>query len=146
MDRHEDTNAGSEVTIRRQIDLYTQAVNDADTALAGQVWATNAQVSFIHPRGHELGWDAVRHNFYEETMGAVFIDRSLEIRDVAVRIHGDSAWAEFYWNFRATVRADGSTLRTEGRETQIFWRGADGWRLVHVHYSGPARTGALEGF
>jgi len=50
--------------------------------------------------------------------------------------YGDSAWAEFYWDFAAKFKKDGSPLTTHGRETQVYRKTADGWRLVHVHYSG----------
>jgi hypothetical protein len=64
------------------------------------------------------------------------------------KILGDAgaAWAEFYWDFVATVRKDGSTLTTTGRETQVHGREGQGWRIVHVHYSGPPVTGELQGF
>ena len=47
---------------------------------------------------------------------------------------------EFEWDFVATVRADGSLRHTTGRESQVYVKRPEGWRLVHVHYSGPATT------
>jgi len=44
--------------------------------------------------------------------------------------------AEFYWDFVAKLRKDGSPITTHGRETQVYRKMQDGWRLVHVHYSG----------
>ena len=35
---------------------------------------------------------------------------------------------------------DGSPVRTEGGETQIYNKTANRWQLVHVHYSGPPMT------
>jgi hypothetical protein len=46
--------------------------------------------------------------------------------------------AEFDWDFHATLRSDGSPVHTTGRESQFYVKFPDkGWRLVHVHYSGP---------
>jgi ketosteroid isomerase-like protein len=59
---------------------------------------------------------------------------------VAVHVSGDAAWVEFYWHFVGKQRKDGSTIQTEGRETQIYNKTGDRWQLVHVHYSGPATT------
>jgi ketosteroid isomerase-like protein len=101
---------------------------------------------FIHPRGHECGWEAVRENFFVKTMGEPFSERKLTVRDVAVRVYGDTAWAEFYWDFAATFRSDGKPLATKGRETQVYHKAEGGWRIVHVHYSGMPVTGQREGF
>jgi ketosteroid isomerase-like protein len=68
-------------------------------------------------------------------MGGLFSERKLTPRDIKVRVYGDSAWSEFYWNFTATQKKDGSKVRTEGRETQIYRKTQNRWLLVHVHYS-----------
>jgi hypothetical protein len=41
---------------------------------------------------------------------------------------------------------DGQKITTTGRETQIYSKESGGWRIVHVHYSGPPVIGALKGF
>ena len=54
---------------------------------------------------------------------------------------------EFDWDFVATMRADGTAVHTTGRESQVYVNlPAKGWRLVHVHYSGPPVKGPGEGF
>lgn len=73
---------------------------------------------------------------YKRLMGDTFSERRLTPRNISVHVYGDGAWAEFYWDFMAKFRKDGSLLTTHGRETQVYRRTADGWRLVHVHYSG----------
>lgn len=70
----------------------------------------------------------------------------LTVKDVTVHSYGDTTWAEFYWDFVAKLRKDGTPLTTHGRETQVY-RKLDGqWRLVHVHYSGMPVTGERRGF
>jgi ketosteroid isomerase-like protein len=135
--------AADTAALRTLIEKYAKSVDGADTALASTIWSKSADVSFIHPRGHEHGWQEVKQNVYETLMGATFSERKLTPRDVVVHVYGDTAWAEFYWDFVAKFRSDGAALKTTGRETQIY-RKADGhWELVHVHYSGmpasPAR-------
>jgi ketosteroid isomerase-like protein len=78
----------------------------------------------------------VKENFYEKTMG-VFAERTLKVvGDVAVQTYGNAATAIFEWDFVAKMK-DGTPLHTMGRETQVYAKVAgDGWRLVHVHYSG----------
>jgi ketosteroid isomerase-like protein len=132
--------------IKGLIANYAKSIDDADTALAAKVWSDTPGVSFIHPRGHERGWKQVKANFYEKTMGKTFSERKLTVKDVEVQVYGDTAVAVFYWDFSARMRGDGSSLKTRGRETQVFHKGKRGWALVHVHYSGLPVKGKREGF
>src|SRR5438045_6961707 len=69
-------------------------------------------------------------------MGDMFSERKLTVHDISLHVHGDTAWAKFYWDFAAKFRNDGSPLTTHGRETQLYRREQGRWRLVHVHHSG----------
>jgi ketosteroid isomerase-like protein len=135
-----------EAAIRSLIATYAKSVDAADTTLASTVWASTPDVSFIHPRGHERGWTAIKTNFYEQTMGQSFSQRKLSVKEPAISIYGETAWAEFYWDFAAKLRKDGSPLATHGRETQVYRKVNGAWRLVHVHYSGMPVTGERQGF
>jgi ketosteroid isomerase-like protein len=124
--------------IKQLIAKYAEAVNaePVDLGLASQVWLNSPEVSLIYPLGEERGWEQVKRNFYENTMGGLFSERKLTPRDITVHAYGDSAWAEFSWHFAAKSRKNGSTVETSGRETQIYRRTGPGrWALVHVHYS-----------
>src|SRR5574341_150736 len=56
---------------------YAQAVGAADTKLASEVCADSSDVSFIHPMGHEHGWEAIKTIVFETMMGGTFSERSL---------------------------------------------------------------------
>jgi ketosteroid isomerase-like protein len=103
-------------------------------------------VTFIHPLGHEHGFDQIKQNVYTHLMGDTFSERKLSVHDVSVHVHGDSARAEFYWDFVAKFRKDGFPLTTHGRETQLYQKIQGRWRLVHVHYSGMPVTEQNKGF
>ncbi len=105
--------------IQHLIAEYAKAVDTADVMLVREIWSNSPDVSFIHPLGHE---------------------------DVSIHTYGDTAWAEFYWDFAAKFRKDGAPLATKGRETQIYHKEQGRWRLVHVHYSGMPVTGEGRGF
>jgi len=126
----------AEVQIRHRIEDYARSIDNADTDLASRVWLNSPEASFIHPLGHEHGFEQIKQNVYGHLMGETFSERKLSPRDVLVHVYGDSGWAEFYWDFNAKFRKDGSTVETHGRETQVYWKTQDGWRLIHVHYSG----------
>jgi ketosteroid isomerase-like protein len=136
---HAVQSAGSGVAdaaIRGLIGTYAKSVEADDTTLASTVWATAPDVSLIHPRGHERGWEAIRRTFYEQTMVQRFSERKLTVKDLAIHSYDDTAWAEFYWDFAAKRRTDGTPQATQGRETQIYRKINGAWRLIHVHISG----------
>lgn len=133
--------------VRAVVDRYLESVDEADTALARQVWAERDDISFIHPLGHEEGWAQIKGNVYEKLMGGMFSTRRLTIKKISIKPHRDSAVAEFYWEFNATWRKDGSALRTQGRETQVLLKDRNGtWRLAHVPYSAMPATNTIQGF
>jgi uncharacterized protein (TIGR02246 family) len=142
-----DQAAQAEVkAIKGLIAKYAKSIDDADPALAAKVWSDSPDVSFIHPRGHERGWKAIKENVYENLMGKTFSERKLTVKDIEVQLYGDSVVVTFYWDFVAKMRSNGSALKTRGRETQVYHKGDRGWTLVHVHYSGMPVKGAREGF
>jgi Xaa-Pro aminopeptidase len=138
--------AADSAAIRSLIEKYAKSVDGADTALAAEVWLDAPDVSFIHPLGHEHGFEQIKQNVYTRLMGETFSERKLSVRDVSVHVYGDAAWAEFYWDFAAKFRKDGSPLATHGRETQLYQKEQGRWRLVHVHYSGMPVTAERQGF
>lgn len=131
--------------IKRLIAKYAKSIDAADTNLAMQVWWDSPEASFIHPLGHEHGFEQIKQNVYKKLMGETFSERKLTPRDITVQVLGDAAVAEFYWDFAAKFRKDGSPITTHGRETQVYRRTPDGWRLVHVHYSGMPVTQSNQG-
>jgi ketosteroid isomerase-like protein len=132
--------------IKQTLAKYARSIDEADTNLASQVWLNSPDVSFIHPLGHEHGLEQIEENVYRHLMGETFSERKLSPREIAVHIYGDSAWVEFYWDFNAKLRKGGSPITTHGRETQVYWKTQDGWRLVHVHYSGMPVARQRQGF
>ena len=136
----------SDAEVRKKVFQYAQSIDAADTSLAAQVWLDSPDVSFIHPLGHEHGFDQVKQNVYKHLMGDTFSERNLSPRDISVHIFRDCAWVEFYWDFAAKFRKGGSPITTHGRETQVYWKTKEGWRLVHVHYSGMPATEQRQGF
>jgi ketosteroid isomerase-like protein len=130
-----DTNAESD-EIELMIAKYAKSIDEADTTLASQIWPDSPEVSFIHPLGHEHGWEQIKQNVYRHLMGDTFSERKLSIHDISAHVYGDAAWAEFHWDFAAKYSKDGSPITTHGRETQVYRKEQGHWRLVHVHYSG----------
>jgi ketosteroid isomerase-like protein len=132
--------------IGRIIAKYAESIDAADTTLGSQIWWDSPEVSFIHPLGHEHGFDQIKQNVYQRLMGETFSQRKLSPRDITIHVYGDAAWSEFYWDFNATLRKDGRPLTTHGRETQIYRKIQGTWRIIHVHYSGMPTSQSGQGF
>lgn len=135
--------------VSRRLKQYLETIDDCEIEAIEDLWLPSPDVSFIHPRGHERGFDEVARNFYGETMGATFVKRTLSIvGEPAIHLFGTTfAVVEFDWDFVATRRANGAELHSTGRESHVYGHVDDhGWRLLHVHYSGPAVTGTDQGF
>ncbi|HMC87265.1 MAG TPA: nuclear transport factor 2 family protein [Chitinophagaceae bacterium] len=131
--------------IKSQIEKYKQAIDNADTLLASQIWAHTPEVSFIQPRGHQQGWQEINDGIYK-FFGEAFAKRSLNILNEKISVYDNVAWVEFYWVFDATLKNGNAPLQTKGRETQIWRKLNNQWFLVHVHYSNMPVTQNGKGF
>lgn len=142
-----DTGSAEDIAaIKKVIGGYADSITNYDLQEAERIWQTDDRTTFIHPRGNEYGWQAIRDHFYGTTMHEHFSKRHLYVRDISIQVYGDSAVAVFYWDFPAVFRSDGTEVTTHGRETQVYERTKDGWKIVHVHYSQMPITGAKQGF
>ena len=126
---------------------YAESINQAEnTSLMEEIWLDSEEMSFVHPRGHEYGKDAIQKSFYQETMAENFVRRHLEPYNIKVEFFNDVAVVTFYWKFEAYFK-DETKHNTEGRETQVIVKNDDNeWKIAHVHYSGMPVTGDREGF
>ncbi len=127
------------------LETYARATNTLDLDLAEEIWSQDSGVSFIHPRGHQRGWEEIRENFYLGAMGGL-PTRHLTIGDFEIhQLTDDTAWSDFYWTFEASL-PDGTPINSAGRETQIYRRENGVWQIHHVHYSGMPTQEEGEGF
>lgn len=135
----------NEKELHQLIADYADSVDRLDLEKAERIWSQSQPLSFVHPRGHNHGWDEIKAAFYLGTMSN-FSKRKLTPREITVHIvDANNAWGVFYWEFEATFK-EGDDITSSGRETQIWHREADGWKILHVHYSGMPVTGRREGF
>ena len=119
--------------IEAVVDAYIKTINDGDVDLARQIWANEGVVTFIGPQGHFKGVEQICERIVMSFKNN-FIKRDLKKEDLTIIVEGNSAWAEFTWQFDA-VRSDGRDHNARGRETQIFRKVRGKWKLVHIHYS-----------
>jgi len=125
-----------EEQIRGVLAKYVTSIDNADVALASQIWSHEPGVTFIHPLGAEHGFQQIAGDFYVGLMSGLFLKRDLTMHAPAIHVYGDAAWSEMTWTFHA-IEKNGTAVTTEGRETQVYHKENGVWRIVLVHYSGP---------
>lgn len=128
----------AEKELAEKIEAYRNSIIHADEpSLAERVWLPGPDVSLIHPRGRESGWEQIRENFYGRIMAGLFSTRELVLAGaLSFWVYEGAAVAEFDWRFTAVLKENGQIHRTSGRESQVFVKVPElGWRLAHVHYS-----------
>src|SRR5258707_603341 len=108
--------------IRSLIEKYAKSVDAADTTLAAEVWLDSPDVYFIHPLGHEHGFEQIKQNVYTRLMGETFSERKLSVHDVSIHVFGDAARAALYWGFAAKFRKNASPFTTHGPNKQLYKR------------------------
>lgn len=123
---------------------YEQSINRADIKMGSALWSHTAEVSFIHPRATEYGWSGIQKVY--KMFDQMFSKRELRGSKEKLTVYGDVAWLTFEWVFDATMKANNSFIQTKGRETQIWRKINNQWKLVHIHYSGMPVTGEGQGF
>ena len=63
--------------VKNVIEAYKKSINLADTTLAATFWLTTSEASFIHPKGHEKGWEEIKSGIYG-MFGSRFSKRDLK--------------------------------------------------------------------
>lgn len=116
------------------VDAYIKTINDGDLELVDKIWSHDELASFIGPQGRFSGYEEVRDKLVMSFKNG-YAKRNLRKDELIIVIEGKSAWAEFTWTFDS-VGKDGTERTSRGRETQIFRKEKDGWKLMHIHYSG----------
>lgn len=111
---------------------FYQAFEALDLGRMDAVWAHTEYVKCVHPGWPLLvGWDAVRDSW------RVIFENTAEMRftiaDVSAMATGTLAWVTCTENILQSVQ--GRISVTSVLATNLFERGADGWRLVHHHAS-----------
>jgi ketosteroid isomerase-like protein len=128
--------AGDEDQIRVILQKYATSVDNADVALASEIWSHDPAVTFIFPLGTAHGFQQIADEVYIGAMRNMFSKRELILHQPVIHVYADAAWSEMTWTFHATKK-DGSPITSQGRETQVYHKEKGAWRVVHVHYSGP---------
>jgi ketosteroid isomerase-like protein len=116
-------------------DFYS-AFEKLDIKEMEKVWAKGAGIQCGHPGWRILrGWGPVMESWkriFENTPAIQFM-----LSDVSIQINGTLAWVTLYENLNSKV--EGQPVSATILTTNIFEKGAEGWRMIHHHGSSVAQ-------
>jgi ketosteroid isomerase-like protein len=115
---------------------FYRAFESLDIKKMESVWATDGDIQCGHPGWRILrGWKPVMESWreiFENTPQIRFL-----LTDLTVEVRGDFAWVTLYENLNSSL--EGQNVAATILTTNIFRRGADGWRMIHHHGSSVAQ-------
>jgi len=111
---------------------FYRAFESLDIKEMEKVWAKDSSIQCGHPGWRILrGWDAVMESWrriFENTPAIRFM-----LTDVSIQLRGSFAWVTLYENLTSSL--EGQNVSVAVLATNIFAKGADGWRIIHHHGS-----------
>jgi hypothetical protein len=120
--------------VKEMVEKYGASIVNADSILAYSLFDHTAKVSFIHARGDEHGWDNISRNIYK-FLGDTYTIRKLTIDYENFWILECAARVELHYTFNAVLKKDNSNVQIKYRETQLWRKTNDEWKLAEVHDS-----------
>lgn len=111
---------------------FYRAFESLDIKNMEKVWARQDSIQCGHPGWRMLrGWQTVMESWrriFENTPAIRFV-----LTDVSIEVRGDLAWVTLYENLNSSV--EGQNINATILTTNIFEKGAGGWRMIHHHGS-----------
>ena len=116
---------------------FYRAFESLDIKRMELVWANDREIQCGHPGWRILrGWQPVMESWrqiFDNTPKIHFM-----LTDLTIEVRGDHAWVTLYENLNSSL--EGQNLAATILTTNIFRRGADGWRMIHHHGSSVAQA------
>jgi ketosteroid isomerase-like protein len=128
-----------EQEITKANESFYRAFESLDIKQMEKVWAKESPIQCGHPGWRILrGWGPVMESWrriFENTPSIRF-----SLSDVSIEIRGPLAWVTLYENLTSSV--EGQNVSATVLTTNLFQKGADGWRMIHHHGSSVAQQPA----
>jgi ketosteroid isomerase-like protein len=125
-----------EKEVAKANESFYNAFEKLDIKGMESVWAKDADIQCGHPGWRILrGWNPVMESWrriFENTPAIRFM-----LTDVFVEVRGEFAWVTLYENLNSSL--EGQNVAATILTTNIFRKGADGWRMIHHHGSSVAQ-------
>lgn len=115
---------------------FYHAFESLDIKKMESMWASDGEIQCGHPGWRILrGWKQVMESWrqiFENTPRIQFM-----LTDLTVEVRGEFAWVTLYENLNSSL--EGQNVAATILTTNIFRKGANGWRMIHHHGSSVAQ-------
>ncbi|MGE5358589.1 MAG: YybH family protein [Bacteroidales bacterium] len=137
--------SSAEAEVREASRRFYDALNRMASGKArsfDDIWSQETNVTTMHPiAGRQVGWEAVRESF--EQFAQIASRGTVVLKDQVIRVSGDMAYE--LGIEQGSVTLAGERADFDHRVTNIYERGAGGWKMVHHHGDvDPALVEALD--
>jgi ketosteroid isomerase-like protein len=126
-----------EKDVARANEGFYRAFESLDIKKMESVWANDGEIQCGHPGWRIVrGWKPVMESWrqiFENTPQIRFL-----LTDLTIEVRGDFAWVTLYENLNGSL--EGQNVAATILTTNIFRKGADGWRMIHHHGSSVAQA------
>jgi ketosteroid isomerase-like protein len=119
--------------VRRASKEFYAALNsmlNGNARPLADIWSHSAAVTTMHPiGGRQAGWKSVRQTW--EQVSQAMSGGRVKLNDALVRVVGDLAYEVGTEQGHAIL--GGQKIAIGHRVTNVYRRGAGGWKIVHHH-------------
>lgn len=122
-------------------EAFNVIINDAETANVSGVRTSHLESDkFTKFGGQVFDRQDVEQCNESETAGITSIqDLKYEVKDQKIDVFGDVAIMTFYSHI--SFKKDGESFQPIARQTIVFLKTADGWKIIHEHVTPKAGFG-----
>jgi len=122
--------AAARAEIRQAVQSIAEDIAEQDIEALQAAHLNSGGFSKFGPRSFERQ-DLSETNESEARFFSSITDVEYEVRDLKVDVFGSAAVATYYPH--ASFTMDGERRSIDGRQTFVFVRTGDGWKLAHEH-------------
>lgn len=116
--------------VRARMQDYLDMISTQDMTIAKGLWAEKESITLINPRKQLFGYDEITTFIKGFSASGAKLSSISEV----INVSGNMGYVQLYWLFERN-NPDGGKSLGRGRESLLFEKINDEWRLVHVHYS-----------
>lgn len=127
----------TEQEVAKANEAFYRAFESLDIRQMEAVWSDDKDIQCGHPGWPILrGWPAIMESWrriFENTPSMRF-----DLTEVSIRVEESVAWVTLYENLQSSVQ--GQAVSATVLTTNLFRKGAQGWRMIHHHGSPVAQA------